>query len=312
MPKQVTIVMYHYVRALGRSRYPAIKGLDLSIFRQHLDLIAARFTPIRVEDLVDAAEGRRPALPEDSILLTFDDGYLDHFTNVFPLLDARGIQGAFFPPVRAIEAHEVLDVNKIHFVLAAAPDPAALLDRILAELRGFAPGFLVDSKEAYLHKIGGDHRFDPPEVVVIKRLLQRELPEAIRREMVARLFREEVTEDEESFASELYMSKEQISCLLAHGMHVGSHGYSHGWLNHMSRESQIHEIDRSLEFLRGLGLSGDAWSICYPYGGFNDSVLEVARSRGCRLGFGVQPRKADLATDERLALPRIDANDLTA
>jgi hypothetical protein len=48
----------------------------------------------------------------------------------------------------------------------------------------------------------------------------------------------------------------------------------------------------------------------YPYGGFNDSLLEVLRARDCRLGFSVEPRIADLAIDDRLTLPRIDTNDL--
>ena len=129
-------------------------------------------------------------------------------------------------------------------------------------------------------------------------------------EIVRRLFAEFVTSDETAFACELYMSVEQIACLRRHGMHIGSHGYSHAWLNHITPEEQAIEIDRSLEFLQGLGIMKADWSMCYPYGGFNNSLLEILRTRECRIGFGVEPRVADLDVDDRLTLPRLDTNDL--
>jgi peptidoglycan/xylan/chitin deacetylase (PgdA/CDA1 family) len=203
-----------------------------------------------------------------------------------------------------------LDVNKIHFVLASARDSDKLLDRVLAIVRGISPDFQLQSKEIYLEKLGGDHRYDRREVVALKRLLQRELPESIRQAVVQELFTEYVTADETAFACELYLSLDQIGCMRRHGMHFGSHGYAHAWLNHLSPEEQVLEVDRSLEFLSGFGVTADDWTICYPYGGFNDSLLEILRRRGCRLGFGVEARVADLNLDNRLTLPRMDTNDL--
>ena len=72
---------------------------------------------------------------------------------------------------------------------------------------------------------------------MLKRLLQRELPQPVRAEIVRRLFAEHVTSDEAAFACELYMSVEQIACLRRQGMHIGSHGYAHAWLNHLSSGS---------------------------------------------------------------------------
>jgi len=308
--RKATIVMYHYVRDLVHSRYPGIKGLSLERFSRQLDYIQARYTPITVETLLEAWQSPGHNLPPNAILLTFDDGYSDHFTNVFPLLDARGIQGCFFPPAQAILEHKVLDVNKIHFILAAARDAEKLLDRVLMIVRGISPDFQVQSKTLYVEKLGGDHRYDRREVVALKRLLQRELPESIRRAVVQELFAEYVTADETAFACELYLSLDQIGCMCRHGMHFGSHGYAHAWLNHLSPEAQAVEVDRSLDFLQRFGVPDDDWTICYPYGGFNDSLLEILRRRGCRLGFGVEARVADLSLDNRLTLPRMDTNDL--
>lgn len=309
MNRLVTVVMYHYVRDLRRSRFPAIKGLDLDRFRRQLDHIQAHYTPLRVEDLIGAVDSSAE-LPPNAVLLTFDDGYTDHFTNVFPLLDARGMQGCFFPPVQAVLDHKVLDVNKIHFILASVPDAKALLEEVLAALDEFRAEHPLKSRQVYLADLPDTRRYDIPEVTQLKRLLQHELPEAVRAEIVNRLFVKYVTRDEQAFASELYMSFEQIACLRHHGMHIGSHGYSHAWLNHISAAAQAMEIDRSLEFLEKLGVARDNWTIGYPYGGFNQSLLEILRDRRCRMGFSVEARIAHLDADDRLTIPRLDTNDL--
>jgi peptidoglycan/xylan/chitin deacetylase (PgdA/CDA1 family) len=301
--------MYHYVRELEGSRFPAIKGLSVKRFVRQLDYIEKHYTPITVDTLRAHLAGERD-LPLNAVLLTFDDGYIDHFTNVFPLLAERGIQGSFFPAAQAVFEHKVLDVNKIHFVLASQLDADELLDEAVGGLDEFRKTYDLEPDDFYRQIRGAAHRYDPPEVTILKRLLQRDLPEPVRAEIVRRLFAKYVTADEAAFASELYMSMEQIAYLREQGMHIGSHGYSHAWLNHLPQQLQAFEIDRSLEFLQKLGVSQQDWTMCYPYGGFDHSLLQLLRSRQCRLGFGVEARVANLDADDPLALPRLDTNDL--
>jgi peptidoglycan/xylan/chitin deacetylase (PgdA/CDA1 family) len=308
--RRVTVVMYHYVRDLQRSRFPAIKGLSVERFCRQLDYIQQCYTPISVEQVLRGLESGEDELPPSPILLTFDDGYSDHYAKVFPLLNARGIPGCFFPPAQAILEHRVLDVNKIHFILAAVPDVDILLDQVFSWLQEFRSEHVLETREAYFAAVTEEHRYDTREVTVLKRLLQRKLPAAVRAEIVGRLFARYITSDEAAFACELYMSVDQIACLRDHGMHIGSHGYAHAWLNHLSPDAQAVEIDRSLEFLQKLGVGAGEWTMCYPYGGFNESLLQILRERRCRLGFTVEPRVADLDVDDPLTLPRLDTNDL--
>ena len=37
------------------------------------------------------------------MLLTFDDGYLDHFKYVLPLLSKEKISGCFYPPIQILK-----------------------------------------------------------------------------------------------------------------------------------------------------------------------------------------------------------------
>ena len=72
------IVMYHYVRNLAASRYPRIKGLDLDLFRRQVMFLKENFNIISCEQLLEAAAGGA-CFPDNSVLLTFDDGYIDFY-----------------------------------------------------------------------------------------------------------------------------------------------------------------------------------------------------------------------------------------
>src|SRR5687768_2307037 len=109
--KSVTVVMYHYVRELKKSRFPNIRGLDYKLFKEQIRYMKRHFNFISAEDLT-AVLDEDQSLPENPILLTFDDGYTDHYAYVFPVLHENGIKGCFYPPVMAVRERKLLDVNK--------------------------------------------------------------------------------------------------------------------------------------------------------------------------------------------------------
>jgi peptidoglycan/xylan/chitin deacetylase (PgdA/CDA1 family) len=302
--------MYHFVRDLKRSRYPAIKGLDLADFVEQVGYIRRYYQPITMEDLIDAARAKDRGLPPNAILLTFDDGYADHFANVFPVLKKHGIQGSFFPPARAILEHRVLDVNKIHFVLAAVGDKSQIVRLIFSEIRENMASHALDRPEAYYERLAVPSRYDTAEVVFIKKVLQMALPEELRTKIADKLFVEFVTSDERAFASELYMSVEQLRHMRGNGMHIGSHSYDHYWMNTLDPDEQSIEIDRSLEFLAALGCDLENWVMCYPYGAYDERLIAILKNRKCAIGLATEVAIADLSTHDLLALPRIDTNDL--
>jgi hypothetical protein len=51
---ELTIVMYHYVRDLAHSRYPAIKGLDLELFKGQISYLQKHYNFVTVEQVIAA------------------------------------------------------------------------------------------------------------------------------------------------------------------------------------------------------------------------------------------------------------------
>lgn len=308
MSKKITIVMYHFVRNLSRTRYPGIKGLTTQKFIGQLDYLQQNYRIVTVEQCVRALRDEAP-LPENAALLTFDDGYVDHYTTVFPLLNERGLQGCFFPPVRAITHHEVMNVNKIHFVLATASLPELTAD-LLRALDRYRVEWKLRTTSEYLADLHHPSRWDLAEVIFIKRMLQRELPELLRKKIVDELFTRYVLADEAAFAQELYMTPTQLRCMVRHGMYVGSHGYGHTWMNTLTPEEQVREVEQSLDFLDSIGAPTKDWAMCYPYGAYNTALIEIVRRRGGALVFTTAPGVAELTPEHALTLPRLDTNDL--
>jgi peptidoglycan/xylan/chitin deacetylase (PgdA/CDA1 family) len=94
----VPILMYHYIRPDPGPGDPV--GQDLSVtpqdFAAQMDWLAANgFTPVTLAELADARSGASE-LPANPVVLTFDDGYRDFYTNAWPVLQAHHFKAVTF------------------------------------------------------------------------------------------------------------------------------------------------------------------------------------------------------------------------
>ena len=301
------VSMYHYVRELEHSRYPEIKGLDVSMFRQQIEFMKEHFSIVTMEQVMDAVE-RNGALPENALLLTFDDGYADNYTYVFPILEEFGVQGSFFIPGKTFVTHELLDVNKIHYTLASA-NISELVEDVKKEMDYYrGQEFDYASTDELFEQYAIPNRFDTKETIFVKRMLQTVLPERARNIISRNLFEKYVGVTEEQLAYELYLTEDQIRVMKRHGMFIGIHGYDHYWLGNLPPEQMKQDISMGLDVLDEF-IDRKHWVMNYPYGSYNEEVLDYIKGQGACLGFTTDVRIADLEHDSPLELPRLDCND---
>jgi peptidoglycan/xylan/chitin deacetylase (PgdA/CDA1 family) len=298
--------MYHYVRPILGSKFPKIKGLETSSFKNQLDYLSKYFTIITVEELTYSIK-KETSLPPNACWLTFDDGYSDHYDFVFPELVKRGIQGSFFPPANAIKNQKLLNVNAIHHILATCSDMNILINLIEDKCR--KEGITETSLKTFWNKFAVSNRFDDKSTIYVKRMLQHVLPNSIRQSIIEELFYEFVGVNTLEFARSLYLSEKKITTMNNAGMFFGSHGTSHDWLNRMEKEAQKEDIKNSLDFLIDLGCSVQDWVMCYPYGAYNNETVQILEDLGCFVALTTSPGKADFNKNNRFTLPRFDTND---
>lgn len=305
--RPLTVVMYHYVRPIEGFIWPKIKGLEFDKFKRQLDYLSRNYDFVTAEDVINSSKHMQP-LSSKACWLTFDDGYKDHYRYVLPELLKRGIQGSFFPPAKPITERSMLDVNSVHHILASTSNLVELVEDLNLEIRN--AGFGDDEIQKLWSEYAVASRYDSKEVIYVKKLLQYALPEHYRNLITSILFRKYVGLSQAEFGDELYMCVAEVKELVQAGMHVGSHGYRHLWLNKESKASQKSEIERSLTFLNTVGARTVDWIMCYPYGAYNEETIDLLKDSKCAIGITTEVAVADLSVHHPLKLPRLDTNDL--
>jgi len=84
----VPILMYHHIRINPNSSDPVSAALNVSptqLEQQLAYLSSHNFRAITLDELSDALDGK-VSLPNNPVVLTFDDGYRNFYENAFPLL----------------------------------------------------------------------------------------------------------------------------------------------------------------------------------------------------------------------------------
>jgi len=95
---RVPILMYHYLSdpPPGADRYRRDLSVSPALFEQHLAFLRDQgYQAITLYDLLYHLVQGAP-LPDKPVIITFDDGYRDNYSNAFPLLRQYGFTATFF------------------------------------------------------------------------------------------------------------------------------------------------------------------------------------------------------------------------
>ena len=303
-PSGCTIVFYHYVRDVERTEFPGIKALPVAAFAAQIDWLQARY------DVIDGPafeRAVRTGMPFDhpTALLTFDDGFVDHYEHVFPLLSARGLGAIFFlsgatqgdPPC-------LLNVHRTHFLLSHL-GAARFTEQVTEALE--AEGMQVKPAGSRV----GIYRYDEAPDVRIKRILNYEAPYPVADRVLSTLFERHLG-DSVGFARTLYLSSAQVRQMAAAGMTFGFHTETHPVLSRLTRDAQRLELGSGVQLVRELTGQTDV-SFCYPYGfthTYNADTLQVLEECGYSMAFNTVRREAFIGAERRYELPRFDTRDV--
>ena len=298
------VVMYHYIRDSAATAFPEIRALAPELFSQQLDWLQSNYTVVSLSAIEAAVAGRGP-LPADAALLTFDDGFVDHYKTAFPLLRERGLSGTFFLTHDACGASpRLLGVHKTHFLLA----------RLGAETFGRAVLSECHAARQWPNgheSVFGADRWEEADDRAIKHLINYELPFDDADRVLDRLFAVHIG-DAAGFARRLYLDAPMIREMSAAGMTFGYHTQSHRMLSRLSIDEQQTELRTGVEWISGL-TGQHTVPFCYPWGGpqtYTRDTLQILDAVGYSLAFNTVRRRARIGEDGRYELPRFDTRDL--
>jgi peptidoglycan/xylan/chitin deacetylase (PgdA/CDA1 family) len=91
--KIIPTLMYHSI-ADGQVANSAV--VPVAVFKQQMQYLKDNgYTTLSLDELYNFIQNNKP-VPKKSLLLTFDDGYGDNYTNAFPILKALGFRATVF------------------------------------------------------------------------------------------------------------------------------------------------------------------------------------------------------------------------
>ena len=304
----IPIVTYHYVRPRSERFSENHKSLDLDEFLNQIEILEKNYffvqgTQIHELQVNVDLRSKKP------VWLSFDDGYLDHYKFVYPELMLRNAVGSFFVPTEAIFERKLLDVNKIHLILAVNPNISQLIDQIreLFDLNNCG-AVLTNSFSELRSKYSVANSTNDSDTRFLKLLLQDVLPSNLRREILNELFSEYIKREESAIVDELYMNQDHIKTMHENGMNIGSHGHAHSRFEFMSYEAQMIDVGLSLKYFNSIGIDDANIVVCYPYGSFTAETKSIVSSYGCRAAISTKLGVADTDAEEFdwLEMRRID------
>lgn len=95
--KKVPILMYHSISCNATTKFVQFTVSPEMFARQMNFLCQHEYTPITVTQFVSAVQGLS-VLPEHPVVITFDDGFADFFTDALPILKQYNFPATLYVP----------------------------------------------------------------------------------------------------------------------------------------------------------------------------------------------------------------------
>jgi peptidoglycan/xylan/chitin deacetylase (PgdA/CDA1 family) len=237
-------------------------------------------------------------LPDSACLLTFDDGLLDHYLNVFPVLRARRLSGLFFILDRC-ENKGLALAHKIHFLLARL-GLTGLQEAIWENLNPSQREHFTQAERRYQSKyppVSLDGRTN-----LLKAILQRDLSTDVD-PLLGNLFEAHIGSENE-IARDYYLNSERIREMAEGGMHFGGHSQSHPWFDWIDAGTRSAEIKASASRLQKI--EPGPWAFAYPYGGLFDESAQLLQAYGFSAAFTT---RAQIRHTDPYLIGRLDGEE---
>jgi len=237
-------------------------------FGEQLRFIRRYFSVIALQDLWQHCTSGSE-LPRNPVMITFDDGYRDNYSNAFKILQKYGVKATFFISTDYIESREMFWWDKIAYIVRSCKRKTIRL--------------------SYPY----EREYRIPEV---KSLLVKELQAIVKTvyDLDVELFINKLASSAEvslesigRISDGMLLTWSDIKEMKQAGMDIGSHTATHRVLSTLPEAELEKELVASKAALE-YHLGEPVCSLSYPVGGansFNQKVQEFAKRCGYALAF---------------------------
>lgn len=273
IPNGVYVFNYHRIGDKNTCEFDReVFSCTAEGFDQQCQFIKANFKVISSEELISIRkEGKCES--NKYALITFDDGYIDNYSEAFPILKKYNIPATFYVATNFVNNDLIPWWDEIAYILRKSPGMSYQLptQSITYELKS-------NEIESVISRVIYDAKRLQSVTVI-------EVLEDIRSTFSSYL------DDFKNQKHNLFMNWEQLIEMSSSGMKIGSHTLSHQMLSQLSDVSQEHELKHSKKIIED-NLTGKIESVVYPVGRkhcYTERTCQLAALSGYTFGFNNEP-----------------------
>ncbi len=115
---RIPILMYHYVEFVTDPKDTIRQSLSTfpSLLESQIQtLINGKYTFMTAGDVGEVLAGRR-VVPKNPVVLTFDDGYRDFYTDAYPILKQYGVPATLYVIPGVLDDNNYLTKEQLHLI----------------------------------------------------------------------------------------------------------------------------------------------------------------------------------------------------
>jgi peptidoglycan/xylan/chitin deacetylase (PgdA/CDA1 family) len=264
--RSLTVLTYHRIcDDTGDFKYHhgVVSGTQ-DQFSSQMSYLAKHSNVISIRDVLDVCTGKLQP-KSHSIMITFDDGYLDNYTSALPILLANGLTAAFFITTGFVEQSLSPWYDDLAYAINSMQASEIVVPGI-GELSLTSSGKRTQAVTSIISFLKSNPGIDPNRFV-----------DALRAD----------GDTANDTRARLFMNWDEITDLANQGMYVAPHTVTHQNLTALDDRLVREEIGTATEAISmRVGYRPEAFA--YPYGtrdSYNDSTKRILHDQGMRLAF---------------------------
>lgn len=270
--RSLTVLNYHRIDDPHRKDFDSFQpniSAHPAEFDRQMEYLSRWFNVVSLQDVVTWLTGGKP-LPPYAALITFDDGYLDNYTNAYPVLKKYK-----FPAVIYLTSGHIDTNEPFYWDLAAYCFLNTKTDHVL----------FPDKKELFWKNPIERWQIAKSWIYAMK-----PLPEEEKRKWVNQLPEQLGVSIPDNFFRNLMMNWDQVREMANNGIDFGGHTVNHPILTRISLEQARSEIETSKAKIEK-ELGRPILSFAYPNGmqtDYNADIQKIVADAGYKVAFTLQ------------------------
>lgn len=260
-----------------------LQGLKPSWLAEQLDYLSRHYHFLSLSALLDCYE-RRQSVPPNSVVITFDDGFRDNFTNAYPILQQYRVPATVFLTTGCVSSGDLPWPQQVGYLFQKTK-----VDRVCHRTTEDVSVPLQSPRDRNAARtivrkvLGHTPRIERERnITELSGLLQVDLPR------------------------DRMLTWDQVKAMQNGGIEFGAHSSSHPWMALLSPEEARWEMEASLHDIQHrCGVTRPPF--VFPAGSFTPDLVKMAMSMGFRCVFQSHDsvRVNQIGVNDQFSLSRI-------